>query len=320
MSTPQALADVAPVPRGATARRLEWAHLPPALRRFVERRLGSPVVRAESQGGGFTPGFASRLTTEDGARHFVKAANKKAQRPIAESYAEEVRKLALLPADLPMTRLLWSHEDDLWVVLGFACIDGSTPRRPWEAGQLDATLDALEQVADRLATVPDGLRLRPITEDLPDLLTGWEHVRATSPEWPHLEEAAALAARYPAFPGNDAFAHSDVRDDNILIDGTGRAVLCDWNWPALGPVWLDTVDVLVQAYGDGVDVEAVMAGRALTRDADPDHVDAWLAVLCGFMLQARDRPVPPTSPYLRVHSRWWSEATWSWLSARRGWA
>ena len=53
--------------------------------------------------------------------------------------------------------------------------------------------------------------------------------------------------------------------------------------------------------------------------ADPDQVDGWLAMLCGFMLEARDRPVPPTSPYLRVHARWWSEAAWSWLADRRGW-
>ena len=48
---------------------------------MVEERLGSPVVHAESQGSGFTPGFASRLTAADGARLFVKAASKQAQRP-----------------------------------------------------------------------------------------------------------------------------------------------------------------------------------------------------------------------------------------------
>jgi hypothetical protein len=43
-------------------------------------------------------------------------------------------------------------------------------------------------------------------------------------------------------------------------------------------------------------------------------------MLCGYMLEARDRPVPATSPYLRVHSRWWSEVTWAWLAERRGWS
>ena len=54
-------ADVGRVPHARTARRLHWEHLPPAVRREVERRLGSPVASATSQDSGFTPGFASRL-------------------------------------------------------------------------------------------------------------------------------------------------------------------------------------------------------------------------------------------------------------------
>ena len=148
MSTPQDLAEVENVPHGRTARRLEWTHLPPAVRALVERHLGSPVATAESQGAGFTPGFASRLTGEDGSRLFVKAASKKAQAPFAESYAEEVRKLALLPAGLPVPQLLWSHEDDLWIVLGFECVDARPPKRPWRPAELTACLDTLAVVAE----------------------------------------------------------------------------------------------------------------------------------------------------------------------------
>ena len=320
MSEPQDLATVENVPHGRTARRLEWAHLPPAVRALVEERLGSPVVAAESQGSGFTPGFASRLTGEDGSRVFVKAASRKAQGPFAESYAEEVRKLRLLPAGLPVPRLLWHHQDDLWIVLGFECVEGRPPRRPWRRAELLACLDSLAVVADRLNPVPPGFDLRPMPEDLPGLRTGWDYVRATHPGWPRLDEAAALAASYEDFPGNDAFVHSDARDDNFIVTGPGEALLCDWNWPALGAVWIDGVDLLVSAYGDGLDADTLLAEHPLTRDADPDHVDAWLAMLCGFMMEARDRPVPPTSPYLRVHSRWWSEAAWAWLSSRRGWS
>jgi len=106
VSGPQDLASVEAVPHGRTARRLEWAHLPPQVRALVEERLGSSVVRAESQGSGFTPGFASRLTAEDGSRLFLKAASRKAQAPFAEAYAEEARKIALLPDEIPAPRLL----------------------------------------------------------------------------------------------------------------------------------------------------------------------------------------------------------------------
>jgi hypothetical protein len=62
-----------------------------------------------------------------------------------------------------------------------------------------------------------------------------------------------------------------------------------------------------------------MAGRRLTRDADPEHVDAWIAAVCGFMLAARRRPAPARSPHLRTHSDWYAEAAWSLLAQRRGW-
>ena len=114
------------VPHGRTARRLEWAHLPP-------RSAGSsssgwlPHRHGGVPGLGFTPGFASRLTGEDGSRMFVKAASKKAQAPFAEAYVEEVRKLSFLPDGLAVPRLRWTHEDDLWVVLGFECVEGRNP-------------------------------------------------------------------------------------------------------------------------------------------------------------------------------------------------
>ena len=88
---------VAPVPTGRTARRLEWQFLPTHVRTLIAERCGSPVVSAVSQGGGFTPGFASVLTCEDGTKHFVKAASVKAQRIFAESYREESRKLGSAP-------------------------------------------------------------------------------------------------------------------------------------------------------------------------------------------------------------------------------
>jgi len=79
------------IPHGRTAQRLTWPHLPPGVRAYIEHRCGSPVVDAASQGGGFTPGFASVLTCADGSRHFVKAASTKAQKLFAGSYREEAR-------------------------------------------------------------------------------------------------------------------------------------------------------------------------------------------------------------------------------------
>lgn len=313
---PVGTAAVDAVPHGRTAVRLRWKFLPAEVRTLVEDRLGGAVVDAVSQDAGFTPGFASVLTTTDGARGFVKAASKAAQPEIAASYAEEARKLSLLGDAIPAPRLEWLHEDDAWVVLGLEAVDARQPRRPWRPAELERALDLAEAIHDATHDVPADLGLNPLVEEVPRLLTGWDTVPS---DWPHRDEAAALARSMVTLPGADHFVHCDLRDDNILFAADGRTLACDWNWPALGPVWQDTVDLLISAHGDGLDVEPLLASRRLTRGVDPDHVDAWIAAICGFMLSARGKPSPASSPHLRAHSDWYAEAAWSWLSQRRGW-
>ena len=53
--------------------RLGWADLPEQLRGWVGEVLGSAVVEAVSQPGGFSPGTADRVRTADGTKAFVKA-------------------------------------------------------------------------------------------------------------------------------------------------------------------------------------------------------------------------------------------------------
>lgn len=315
MSTPT---PVRPDPKDGTARRLEWQFLPPRVRALVEHHCGSPVVAAASQTSGFTPGFASVLTCADGTRHFVKAASVKAQRAFAESYREEARKLVALPAGVPAPRLLWSHDDD-WVVLGIEYVDAHNPVRPWKDADLAACLDACEAMAVLLTPPPEGLELTTIGADLADLPGHWDHVRATRPGLPHLEEAAALAARHVEVMAGDTLVHTDLRDDNVLLGKDGRVWFCDWNWPAVGAAWVDTVFLLIGPRGDGLDVDAVLRTRALTRDVPAEDVDTVLALLAGFFFKTGDGPPLPTSPHLREFQRWQGEVVWGWLCERRGW-
>ena len=308
------------IPHGRTARRLEWAHLPPHVRRLVEVRCGSPVAAAASQGAGFTPGFASVLTCEDGTRHFVKAASTKAQRMFAESYREEARKLVALPPSTPAPRLEWLHDADDWVVLGLEHVDARSPRRPWRPAELDRTLEMLTTAATVLTPVPDTLELDTFADEFADWPGHWEHVRATRPGLAHLDEAAALAARFREACAGDSVVHTDVRDDNVLLCADGRTLLCDWNWPVRGAAWLDSLFILIGPRGDGLDVEQVLATHPLTRDVPAEHVDLLLALVVGYFLKSSDDPVPPTSPYIRDAQRWQGEVCWEWLCERRGWA
>ena len=305
------------IPHGRTARRLEWTHLPPHVRSEIERRCGSPVVDAVSQGGGFTPGFASVLTCADGSRHFVKAASNAAQRAFADSYREEARKLQALPDTVPAPRLLWLVDND-WLVLGLEYVEARAPRRPWRTDELALCLDALERVADVLTPPPPSLELESISVELAEWPTLWEAVRAQR-DLPHADDAAHLAADFADVAGGDTLVHTDVRDDNLLLTPERGALLCDWNWPVIGAPWVDSLILLIGPRGDGVDVEAVIGRRRLLRDVPAEHLDRVLAMLCGYLLKSGDEPVPPTSPHLRDAQRWQGEVVWDWLCERRGW-
>jgi len=307
------------LPHGRTARRLEWAHLPASVRAAVEQRCGGPVASAASQNGGFTPGFASVLECEDGSRHFVKAASTKAQRMFADAYREEVRKLAALPAGAPAPRLLWSDDVDDWFVLSTEYVEARPPRRPWRDDELRRCLAMLVDAAPLLTPPPAELELPHASEEFAAWPAFWDVLRVSHPELAHADEAAGLAARYDEAMAGQTVVHTDVRDDNILLTTDGRTLLCDWNWPFVGAAWLDSLFLLIGPRGDGLNVEAVIAGHTLLSAVPPEQVDVVLALVTGYFLKSADDPVPPTSPFIRDVQRWQGAVCWDWLRERRGW-
>lgn len=117
----------------------------------------------------------------------------------------------------------------------------------------------------------------------------------------------------------DTLVHLDLRDDNVIIGDDGRVWICDWNWPAAGAAWVDLVCLLISAYGDGHDADDLLASHPVGSRADGKAVDALLSLLAGYFLTAAEDPVPHWSPYIRLHQRWYADATLGWLSQRRGW-
>jgi Ser/Thr protein kinase RdoA (MazF antagonist) len=310
------------VPQDATAVRPTWAELPPQIRRSIEAECGAAVVAAESMGAGFTPGFASRLRLDDGRRVFVKAADDADRRLFADSYREEIRKLGALPDAVPAARLLWSHDADGWVALGLENIDGRHPERPWRSEQLDLVLTTVDAMAEVLTPPPGDYPWSPLADELGgerrwDDITEHHH----APEWlnPYLTECGRLAdLGRPALDG-DTLVHTDVRDDNVLIDAHDTVWICDWNWPTVGNPAFDSIILLASASGDGHDADAWLARCGTTRDLDAEAVDGILSVLAGYFWTACQEPTPETSPWLRVHQRWYAEATTDWLGRRRRW-
>jgi hypothetical protein len=145
------------VPAGATAQRPSWLALPVSLRAAIEERLGSAVTKADSQGGGFTSGFASRLLLADGSRVFVKAVSSVTSPEVFASYQQEVVVAGALPDRVPAPKLRWAAEHEEWQVLAFDDVAARTPQRPWQQNELGIVLDMLTPLAAALTPAPSGL-------------------------------------------------------------------------------------------------------------------------------------------------------------------
>jgi hypothetical protein len=313
-------------PYGATANRPTWSTLPADLRALIEQRLGAPVASAESQGSGFTNGFASRLRLDDGSAVFVKAVSSIHSPEVFTSYAREVLVAGSLPENAPVTRLRWRAAHDDWLVLAFDDVGGRTPRRPWQPEQLRVVLDMLTSLAAALTPAPAGLPHLDTTADIDRDFSFWRRLAGgeasadpglVSPRWrEHVSALGALEGDWARLAAGTTAVHFDLREDNILLTDDGQGLVCDWNWLTLAAPWVDLVALLVSVHGDGLDAEAVLAGHPLSRDVPARAVDAFLVALAGYFTEAAARPPLPHSPWMRTHQGWWRDATLSWLALR----
>ncbi|HTJ67408.1 MAG TPA: phosphotransferase [Actinospica sp.] len=325
------IALTSPRPRyQQTARRPGWAELPAAVRAVIEARVGGMAEPAPSAGGGFTPGFAARVAGR-GGRWFVKAASIVEVPFVAESYLAEARINPLLPEAVPAPRLRWVEQVEDWAVVGFDLVEGHMPRQPWRSDELAAALDAHAAAAEALDPAPEAfaaLGLGTLAEQdgefgfwrgLAGRATGADRLPGYVPHaW--IEPLARLEADWSTATAGSCVLHHDLRADNILIEPTGTAVICDWNWAVLGPAWLDLTVLLATAFADGHDASALLARHPSASGADPEQIDVALAGLAGLFVDRGGQPEVPTSPALRGHQRFSAEVVLRWLAERRGWA
>lgn len=323
-------ASAPPVRYEATALRPHWGDLPPGVRAAIVDRLGAPVVAVRIAGAGFTTGFAGVLETAAGDRVFVKAASFAAQPHLTDWYAREAQVLTLLPADLPVPGFRWTTTAAGYRVLCLDAVDGRLPLLPWTVAELDAALAMYVEISDALRSPPAALvalGLPRLTDLAREDLAMWQEIGAgiePLPDLPpglpaRLPELAALEARLPGYADVPTLIHCDLRLDNVLIDRAGRAWLCDWNWICHGPAWFDLATLLLTAYADGRDADALFAAQPAAQDCPADALDAALAALSGYFLTRAAVAAGTASPQVRLHQRWSGEVALAWLSARRGW-
>jgi hypothetical protein len=308
----------------ASGQRLQWGELPDPVRVGIEARLGSAVLAAESQVGGFSPGLASRLHLADGSRVFVKAVSGRSNPDSPGMHRREARVAAALPASVPAPALRWSWDDGEWIVLAFDDVDGHPPTLPWRSSELERVLRAIAELAVLLT--PSPIVLEPARETLTRLFGGWQRVVDDAMEArlgpgvrARLGELLQLEAQWPEATDGESLVHLDIRADNVLLT-RDRVLFVDWPAASVGAPWIDLVAMLPSvAMQGGPDPEDIWRAHPLRRGVDDDQVDAFLVAIVGFFAHVVSLPPPPGLPTIRAFQAAQGTQAAAWLAARRGW-
>lgn len=316
-----------------TTTRPAFADLPSTVRAGIETAAGATVdVAFPSVTTGFTGAYAGLLALQDGRRVFAKAAGPAA--PFAlEAIPREARILRTLRGRVTAPLLVGAAAADDWQVLVLEAIDGHLPGMPWTEPDAEAAHAACLELAELDSSSVDELTDTSLAADVggdPTALACLDELASGARPWPsgipplppgparELARLGGLAAR--ALVG-DRLVHSDLRPDNMLVTPGGRARLVDWNWVTRGPAWCDWVGLLPVMAHHGLDVEHRMARSPLLEGVDDDAVDAFLAILVGYFVDACVQPtVTGSRSAVRAHQRHLAATFTAMLTRRRRWS
>jgi hypothetical protein len=304
----------------ASSHRLQWSDLPAALRAEIEATLGSAVVDAAGQRGGYGPSLAARCGLADGRRVFIKSVSPAQNPDTPDIMRREAHIATCLPANAPAPALLHSLDDGEWITLIFEEVAGAHPREPWDAEELDRVFTAIRALGELEPRRP----LPTVAEQYADMFIGWRTLARDAPEavadpWcrAHVHDLAALEARWVDVSGGAGIHHGDIRSDNVLLTDDGRVVFVDWTSTAVGAGWLEVLLMLpsVTLEGGG-EPEAVLAQSGIT-DVDAATQLPVVAALAGYFAERGRLPDPPGLPTVRSFQRAQGEVANAWL--RRLW-
>jgi Ser/Thr protein kinase RdoA (MazF antagonist) len=306
----------------ASKNRPRWGELPLRVRCQISELAGGRVVAAENCEGGFSPGFASRLTLADKQRVFVKAMDVDEWPLQATFHRAEARVAAALPQAVPAPRFLGSADDGHWVILAFEWADGAELPMPWRPDELSQAVAAAGAMSQALTPSPVSVPANHTR------LGGWADLAADTGALAKLPDFSAWAA------GNldmlieleragltvargDTLVHFDALPHNILR--TDRRVLfVDWPHARLGAPFIDLLTVLASAGDSGIDLEELLASQSVTAGTEPGAQDAVLAALTGFWLAGGLAELPPALKPIAAAKLRLGRSALSWLERRLG--
>jgi aminoglycoside phosphotransferase (APT) family kinase protein len=296
---------------------------PAALRAWVDGVLGSSVVTATTQPGGFSPGVAARLVCADGSRAFCKAVSDTPNPVAPQMHRTEARVSAALPDGAPAPRLLAPYDDGTWVALLLEDVDGRQPAQPWEPAELSRVVAAIDELAAALTPCP--VPVADIADSWRDELTNWrllvEEPLPGLDDWSlrHLDALADLEGQWEAASAGDTLLHMDLRADNLLVTAD-RVWVVDWLWAARGHPLLDLAAFAPSvAMQGGPEPGDLLRLSRTGRAADPDRLLPLVAGVAGYFARRALLPPPPGLPTVRAFQAAQGTVTLRWLAALTGW-
>lgn len=304
--------------------RVPWEELPAAVQSWAQQVLGSAVVSAASQPGGFSPGAACRLVLADDRRAFIKAVSASANPDTPGLHRREARVAAALPHGVPAPEFLGSYDDGEWVALLFADVEGRQPGQPWQLPDLGRVISALDTLHELMTPSPleDATGVQELHRSN---LSGWRNLAQADAgdldDWSgrNLAALADLEPGWEAAAAGTTLLHNDVRADNVLITA-GGVVFVDWPAACVGAPWFDVVAFAPSvAMQGGPKPDWVLASSRTGAAADPDAVTAVVAAVAGYFTWQARQPAPQGLPTVRAFQAAQGQHARAWLRRRTGW-
>jgi aminoglycoside phosphotransferase (APT) family kinase protein len=310
-------------PPPAAGVRVHWESLPDSVRRAIEARLGGKVVEAITQPGGFSPGLAARLRTNDGRWCFVKAVSEQANPDTPAMHRREARIVAALPPSIPVPRLLWMYDAEGWVALGFEEVEGRHPGDPCPERDLDLVVAAIKKMSVDLTPSPVATEATA-SRAFEHAINGWriaqERDESRLAPWclRHLSRLADLESRAPLAATGETLLHFDTRADNLLIAGD-RVFVFDWPHARRGAAYVDWLAMAPSVAMQGGPTPDEFMNRFDLSDVAREDFDAILCSLAGYFVVHGLDPAPPGLPTVRAFQAAQGEVALEWLQKRTGW-
>ncbi len=301
--------------------RIAWTAMPPEVRAAIERLVGSAVVSATNQSGGFSEGVATRLRLGTGQDVFLKAVSALTAPGVARFHRREAEITQRLPASAPVPRLLARYDDGTWVALLFEHLNGSLPAQPWRGDEFERVLAAVSAMTHALTPSPisASATAQPRLGGWPQLTARHELTTlARLSPWAadRLDDLIALEAAATATVAGDTLLHGDLYPFNILLTGEQVHVV-DWPHAWVGAAHCDVLTLMSNVVLSGLDPEPFVEANPLTRHLHPYEIDTFLAAHAGFLIRLAVTAGPAVDPNLVNMAAALGQASLEWLRRRR---